>query len=95
MPRNLDRRVEVLAPVRDPKLVKRLREEILGAYLADTAKTRVMRSDGSYVRIAAEGDTPPRNAQAELLTIRKSVVPKRKRKGTPQKRKSGRGKGQR
>ncbi len=95
MPRNLDRRVEVLAPVRDPKLVKRIREEVLGTYLADTAKTRVMRSDGAYERIAADSEATPRNAQAELLAIRKSVVPKRKRKGTPQKRKSGRGKGQR
>ena len=89
MPRNLDRRVEVLAPVRDPKLVKRLHDEILGAYLNDTVKTRVMRSDGSYERVAAADGAAPRFAQAELATIRTSIIPKRKRKGTPQKRKSG------
>lgn len=89
MPRNLDRRVEVLAPVRDPKLVKRLREEILGTYLADNTAQRVMQSDGSYVRVSpAEGATPVR-AQEVLLGMRKSIVPKRKRKGTPQKRKAG------
>lgn len=89
MPRNLDRRVEVLAPVRDPKLVKRLREEILGTYLADNTAQRVMQSDGSYVRVSpAEGATPVR-AQEVLLGMRKSMVPKRKRKGTPQKRKAG------
>lgn len=93
MPRNLDRRVEVLAPVRDPKLVKRLRDEILGAYLNDNVKTRVMRADGVYERLAAAPDAPPRFAQAELATIRTSIIPKRKRKGTPQKRKSSRGKG--
>jgi len=89
MPRNLDRRVEVLAPVRDPKLVKRLREEILGTYLADNTAQRVMQPDGSYVRVSpAEGATPVR-AQEVLLGMRKSIVPKRKRKGTPQKRKAG------
>lgn len=89
MPRNLDRRVEVLAPVRDPKLVKRLREEVLGTYLADNTTQRVMQPDGSYVRMSpAEGATPVR-AQETLLGMRKSIVPKRKRKGTPQKRKAG------
>jgi polyphosphate kinase len=89
MPRNLDRRVEVLAPVRDPKLVKRLREEILGIYLADNTKQRIMQSDGSYARISpAEGETPV-CAQEALLGLRTSVVPKRKRKGTPQRRKAG------
>ena len=89
MPRNLDRRVEVLAPVRDPKLVKRLREEILGIYLADNTKQRIMQSDGSYARISpAEGETPV-CAQEALLGLRTSVAPKRKRKGTPQRRKAG------
>ena len=93
MPRNLDRRVEVLAPVRDPKLAKRLREEILGAYLEDTVKTRLMREDGTYGRVSPAEGAAPRNAQDELMRMRTSVVPRRKRKGTPQKRKSGRGKG--
>ena len=90
MPRNLDRRVEVLAPVRDPKLAKRLREEILQTYLSDDVKTRVMQPDGTYVRVASSADTPQLCAQESLLTIRKSIVPRRKRKGTPQKRKSKR-----
>ena len=52
-----------------------------------------MLSDGRYERVVpAEGETPL-NAQEHLLTMRESVKPKRKRKGTPQKRKSGRGKG--
>jgi polyphosphate kinase len=93
MPRNLDRRVEVLAPVRDPKLVKRLREEILDTYLKDNTKTRVMQSDGSYERVVAAEGEQPLSAQDVLLSIRKSVVVKRKRKGTPQKRKNNRRKG--
>jgi polyphosphate kinase len=91
MPRNLDRRVEVLAPVQSPVLVKRLRDEILGTYLRDNVKARRMSSDGTYERVRPEGDEPALNAQEELLSIRRGVVQKRKRrKGTPQKRKSTR-----
>lgn len=93
MPRNLDRRIEVLAPVRDARLVKRLREDVLEAYLADTVKSRIMARDGSYARAARDEGAPARSAQEELMKAHKSVVPKRKPKGTPHKRKSGRGKG--
>jgi polyphosphate kinase len=48
MPRNLNRRVEVLFPVSSPRLVRRLRDEILNQYLADDASARHMQRDGSY-----------------------------------------------
>ena len=47
MPRNLDRRVEVLFPVTSPACLQRLRE-ILDQYLADDFSARDMRSDGTY-----------------------------------------------
>ncbi len=50
MPRNLYERCEVLFPVIDPSAKRRLRHEILEAYLRDDAKTRLMRPDGNYVR---------------------------------------------
>lgn len=50
MPRNLNRRVEVIFPVRDPSLVRVLRNEILGTYLKEKAKSRHMLPDGKYVR---------------------------------------------
>ena len=50
MPRNLLERCEVLFPVQDPQLRARLRNEILAAYLADTAKTRMLEPDGDYRR---------------------------------------------
>ncbi len=55
MPRNLNRRVEVLFPVTSPRLVARLRDEILETYLADRATARHMRSDGTYTRKSTEG----------------------------------------
>jgi polyphosphate kinase len=50
MPRNLYERVEVVFPVFDPLLRQRVRQEILEAYLADSAKARVLQSTGEYVR---------------------------------------------
>ena len=50
MPRNLYDRVEVIFPVRDPMLRQRLLGEVLEVYLRDTVKTRLLQSDGSYVR---------------------------------------------
>ena len=70
MPRNLNGRVEVLFPVSDPRLVTVVREEILGAYLADTVKGRVMSADGTYARSAAASGTEPVNAQARFLRER-------------------------
>jgi polyphosphate kinase len=48
MPRNLNRRVEVLFPIRSRRLVRRVRDEILHQYLSDDTGARYMRSDGSY-----------------------------------------------
>jgi len=55
MPRNLYERCEVLFPVADPESGKRLREEILGAYLKDNVKARMLQPDGTYVRAAKNG----------------------------------------
>jgi polyphosphate kinase len=70
MPRNLNGRIEVMFPVSDPRLVTVVREEILGAYLADTMKARVMNSDGSYARIANDPEAPSVNAQTWFLSER-------------------------
>jgi polyphosphate kinase len=56
MPRNLNRRVEILFPVEDPAVVRRIREEILDLYLADSVNAYQMQSDGSYTR-APRGET--------------------------------------
>ena len=48
MDRNLDRRVEVLAPVEDQRLKTWLVDYLLKSYLDDTSKSHVMNNDGSY-----------------------------------------------
>jgi polyphosphate kinase len=55
MPRNLHERCEVVFPVTDPALAKRLHEEILGSYLKDNAKARLLQVDGEYVRAPRQG----------------------------------------
>ncbi len=67
MPRNLNRRVEVLFPVDRPHLVQRLKDEILHAYLNDKANTRRMHTDGSYTRKSPDGG---HDSQAWFLSQR-------------------------
>jgi polyphosphate kinase len=52
MERNLDRRVETLAPIRDPEILEHLRDIVLGAYLRDTDRAMVLDSSGHYGRPA-------------------------------------------
>jgi polyphosphate kinase len=49
MPRNIDRRVEVLFPIEDPTLRQEIYENVLQVYLKDTAKGHLLQPDGSYV----------------------------------------------
>ena len=59
MTRNLDRRVEVVAPVLSPHLRKYLKDTVLWAYLRDNVKARVMNSDGIYeLPVIAVGEEP-------------------------------------
>jgi len=67
MPRNLVERCEVVFPVTQPDLVKRLREEILNAYLADNTKARLLSPDGEYVRAPRTGE--PFGAQDHLIRV--------------------------
>jgi len=68
MPRNLDRRVEILFPVSQPRLVRYLRDEVLQVYLADNVKARVLKPDSTYQRVRPEAGQPPLNSQAWLLS---------------------------
>ena len=49
MPRNFHRRVETLVPIKNEKLKEKLKE-ILKIQLKDTAKARILQSDGTYTR---------------------------------------------
>jgi polyphosphate kinase len=63
MARNLDRRVEVVAPVLDPQAKTYLKDTVLAAYLRDNVKARVMNSDGTYEMPPREPGEEPFNSQ--------------------------------
>ena len=50
MSRNLDRRVEVVAPILDETLLKELSEEVIPIMLGDNIQAWDLQSDGTYVR---------------------------------------------
>jgi polyphosphate kinase len=74
MPRNLVERCEVLFPVTQPDLHKRLRDEILAAYLADNTKARLLQTDGEYVRAPRVG--APFSVQDYLMRVAEGIEEK-------------------
>jgi polyphosphate kinase len=57
MPRNFDRRVEVVFPVEDEAVKRRLTDEILAAVLLDDANVRLLGPDGRYTRLRGNFDS--------------------------------------
>ncbi len=78
MPRNIDHRVEVLVPISDPKIVRRLTDDVLPSYWADNVKARQMQSTGAYVLRKPGDQRKAVNAQEYLL--RKARKPAQKNK---------------
>ena len=74
MPRNLFERCEVLFPVTDPALSGRLQNEILGAYLRDNTKARMLQPDGGYTRGLRDGSTGF-IAQGQLMDLSRTERP--------------------
>lgn len=58
MHRNLDRRVEVVAPIKDASIRQYLKEVVLDAYLRDNVNARILNPDGSYQKVSEKGAEP-------------------------------------
>ena len=67
MPRNLDRRVEILFPIESPHLRKELVEDLLQVALQDTVKSRQLLSNGHWTRLPLLPDQAPMNSQEWFL----------------------------
>ena len=67
MPRNINRRVEVLFPVRDSAMIRYLRDDVLATYMSDNMQARRMQSDGNYVRLKPGPKQKPVDSQEWLL----------------------------
>jgi polyphosphate kinase len=72
MPRNLDRRVEVLFPVQDPWIKGAIRDTIIPVQLKDQEKLRILQPDGTYTRPAPEPGREASNAQEWFIGHRGS-----------------------
>jgi polyphosphate kinase len=67
MLRNLDRRVEILFPVENSRLIRQLRDQVLAVYLADNVKARLMQADGTYLRIQPQKGVMPMHSQSWFI----------------------------
>jgi polyphosphate kinase len=67
MDRNLNRRVEVVFPVENPNHIHHLRENVLGAYLRDNLRARVMQPDGTYQRLTPKDGKDGLDVQEWLM----------------------------
>jgi polyphosphate kinase len=74
MPRNLYRRVEVVAPIEAPNLRRRIAEEILPAYLEDRGKARELRADGTYERLAPPAGRKAHQAQLHFRALAREAA---------------------
>ena len=68
MPRNLDNRVELIAPVRDPAAQAELLETV-DRCLADNTHSWDLQRDGSWVRNTPGEGEEPRSVQRELMAL--------------------------
>ena len=67
MPRNLDHRIEVLTPILDPELRRKIREDILEVHLADNVQTWQLQADSTYSRLKPSSKEAAVNAQERMI----------------------------
>jgi polyphosphate kinase len=94
MPRNLDRRIEILFPIEDREIKERVIQEVLRLYWRDNVKVRTLQLDGTY-KLAKRGSAEPVRAQERLIDLAREAGVKsipydaairynpRKKKGRP------------
>jgi len=80
MPRNFDRRVEVMLPIEDEGLKRRIIDEILAVELGDDTKAAILEPSGAWRRV---GSTKGGKARAQATFMKLSMG----RAGTPQPKK--------
>jgi polyphosphate kinase len=67
MPRNFVRRIEIMCPVEDPALKRRLHDDVLGTALRDNVKARRLQADGTLTPVEESGGGLRVRSQMALL----------------------------
>lgn len=67
MPRNLYRRVEVMFPVEDPAIKRRILDEVLGTGILDNTKARELNAEGVYTFAKRKKGAKAVNSQSMLI----------------------------
>ena len=79
MPRNFFGRIEVVFPILDGNLRERIASELLSVSLADTAKARILKPDGTYRRRKVKGSAV-RRSQSDFIALAARKNPRRGKK---------------
>lgn len=69
MPRNLNGRIEVLAPVTHPDLLQNVLDQIIRPQLNDNIHAWILQSDGSYVKLQPKAGEAIYNSQEKITKV--------------------------
>lgn len=68
MPRNLDRRVEIMVPIENETVQQQILDQIMVANLMDVAQSWIMNPDGRYARADTGDEAAPFSAHTYFMT---------------------------
>ena len=68
MPRNLDRRVEIMVPIENDTVQQQIVDQIMVANLMDVAQSWIMEPDGHYTRADISNEPEPFSAHTYFMT---------------------------